>query len=240
MTLQILMRPHADQSMYVRRVEVNGDGPVRINWEGLVRELKEEDPFPHYGITRERGVLQIEGLNGHNSFFLPVYWGRGFLRLTDTLPLWLSPEYLGSEKPLRLTLGLLHPGRTMQQTAPDDFFAKTSLFTSLFERTFDGNKIRDEKKYPDEEKKLLREFVRDFPLIQSLAKTSVELEVKKQKQKFAAKIIGNDYYHLVVLDDEQNPLVLSLLFFPEHVPLTFRKLFDFFKAEASFQIKQIN
>lgn len=226
----------------VKTVEVARLGEkIRLSWSSLDKELVSEDPYPRYKVMGLSGVLEMPGLTGKAAFFHPEFWGRGFLRLQDELPLWLDPVYLtlSGKAKKDFQIGWLNADKKTLQAAPDAHFEKILYFQNLYGH-YGGTPKPGLAPLTDADKKSLREFNRDFFQVEFIAKTKAELVVNKKRASLPARIIGNEYFHFTVLDDAENPLIVSFRVLPEKTPVVFRKVFDYFKQHFEFQITQVN
>ncbi len=76
--------------------------------------------------------------------------------------------------------------------------------------------------------------------MRNLAKTKATIVVNSAKETYPAKIIGNNYYQFVVIDDPLNPLVVNFKIFPEKTPRLFRDVFKDLKDDFEYYVTQIH
>jgi hypothetical protein len=243
MVLRLMPKsPQGAAATGVKTVEVTRQGEkIRLSWSALQKELVSADPYPRYKVMGLSGVLEMPGLSGAAGFFHPEFWGRGFQRLSGELPLWLDPVYLTlSGKDRRdFNIGWLGVDKKTLQAAPDAHFEKIMYFQNLYTH-YGGALKTGSAGLTDSDKKALKEFARDFFQVELIAKTKAGIVVNKERVSVPARLIGNDYFQFTVLDDPDNPLVMSFRVTPEQVPSVFRKVFDYFKQHFEFQVTQVN
>lgn len=220
---------------------VPSDNGIKLAWFSMVKIEDEAAEFPTFKIKAKRGMIEVDSLEGKISFYQPNLWGNGFARVENSLPLWVSPEYLDSEKQEKMfSVGLLNIDKNYLKTAPEELLSEFRYFQNLYDQVVAGLQNKSLPNVKKAEEKELRDFVRDFFYVKVMAKTKASLVVNGTKETYPAKIIGNEYFHLVVIDDPLNPLVVTFKLFPEKSPRLFKKSFDFFKKNSEYVITQVS
>jgi hypothetical protein len=222
------------------KVAVTADG-LTVTWFSLAKELYSENPYPHYKIKSKKGVIQFDSLLAKGGFFLPALWSDGYMRLDSVLPLWVDPIYLGlkNREKRAFNLGILNFNRNLVKATPDLIFEKLSYFQNLYDQFVERGAVRSDVNLNKSDQRELKKFSNDFFEIQSVARTEVSIIVNQVQKTVKARILGNDYFQLVVLDNSDNPLVLAVKFFPNEAPRIFKSLFSFFKKNLEFKITQV-
>lgn len=215
---------------------------LRVQWFSLVKQEVTGEHFPTYKVKSNRGVLDVDALAGKSGFFHPHLWTQGYTALSVSLPLWLPPEYLAltgkKSEPFQSGFLSLAPG--VLKAAPDRVYEQLLYFQKLYDHFVRDGEVARNAGLDKQEQKEVKKFIRDFFAIGLVAKTKAKLAVNKEVQSVDAKILGNPYMQFVVLDDPQNPLVLSFRILNENAPGAFRKVFDFLKANFEFQVTQVS
>jgi hypothetical protein len=222
-------------------VKKNKDG-LRVEWFSLVKQEVAGEYFPTYKVKSNRGVLDLDALAGKTGYFHPHLWTQGYTALSASLPLWLPPELLSltGKKTEPFQPGFLGLAPAVLKAAPDRVYERLLYFQKLYDHFVrDGEVVRDAG-LTRQGLKEVRKFVREFFSIGLVAQTKAKLAVNRQVRDVDAKILGNPYLQFVVMDDPQNPLVLSFRVLNENAPEAFRKVFDFLKANFEFQVTQVN
>lgn len=226
-----------------KAVQVSYDSRgLKVIWYSLVKNMVEGTEYPTFKIKVRRGIVETDGLELKTALFQPALWGNGYIRTETALPLWVDPEYLklkGRQKQA-FNAGLLGTNKYLLKTAPDRLFEQLTYFQNLYDQYVMGHEVRDDIGLKRSDRSDLREFANEFFLVRRVARTRATLFVNQKKDRYPARIIGNDYFHLVVLDDPLNPLVIRFRVFPEKVPTVFKKIFEQFKRDFEFRITQIN
>jgi len=214
---------------------------IKVVWYSLVKDFDEEAYYPTYKIKSRRGIIETDGLDLKTAFFLPHLWGNGYIRSETALPLWLDPEYLsikGKQK-RSFNSGLLNSNRYLLKMAPDELFDKLNFFQNLYDQYVTGMQVRTDIRLSKKNQRELRKFVKNFFLVKKIAKTKATIYVNKIKESYPSLIIGNEYFHFVVIDDPLNPLVVNFKIFPDKAPKVFRKSFKLFKKNFEYMITQV-
>ena len=89
------------------------------------------------------------------------------------------------------------------------------------------------------DQKELKSFARNFFYTGIIAHTKASLIVNGNKGSYPSVIIGNDYFHLIVIDDPTCPLVIGFQIFAEKTPRLFQDVFKDFKRLFEFQVTQV-
>lgn len=217
-------------------------GGLRVEWFSLVKAEATDAYFPTYKVKANRGVLDVDGLPGKAGYFHPHLWAQGYTSLSESLPLWLPPEFLAltGKKTEPFQPGFLNLAPAVLKAAPDRVYERLTYFQKLYDHfVSDGEPARGTGLSRQEHKEI-KKFTQEFFSIGLVATTKAKLAVNRQVREVEAKILGNPYMQFVVLDDPQNPLVLSFRVLNENAPEAFRKVFDFLKANFEFQVTQAN
>lgn len=222
------------------KIVVGNDGVV-VSWYSLVKELYSENPYPHYKIKSKKGALQFNSFIAKNGFFLPALWSDGYMSLDSVLPLWVDPIYLSlkNREKRAFNLGVLNFNRSLVKATPDLIFEKLSFFQNLYDQFVDRGDVRTGVKLNKSDQREIKKFANDFFSIESIARIESSVIVNKVQKMIPARILGNDYFQLVILDDPENPLVLAVKFFPDEAPRVFKSIFSFFKKNLEFKIKRV-
>lgn len=243
LSLRLVPKTVAESGVAPKIVEVSkSDDAVRLKWFSLVKDPVDGLAYPTYKIRANRGVLDIDDFHGKNGFFHPHLWGQAFVSLGGSLPLWVSPEYLElSGKSLRgFNVGFLNLSSHALQAAPDRLYEELRYFQNLYDHYFDGRGVNRQAKLSRSDEKELKIFRDEFFKVGLVAKTEAKLMVNKKVTALQARILGNRYYQIVVLDDPVNPLVVSLRILMDKAPRVFHKNFEFLKENFEFQVTQVN
>lgn len=219
----------------------NYKNQTRLRWVSLVKEFKGTNPYPLYKVRSSNGIIDAKTSEGQSVFFHPHIWGSGYVRLTDSLPLWLAPEYLKikSKRTLPFKVGFLNVSRMALQAAPDKIFEKLNYFQNLYDHYIE-NKKTSKLKLGKRAKKELEDFESEFFRVGTLAKSKAKIWINRNLRTVPVKVIGNDYYQMVVLDDEENPLILSFKVTEDKEPRYFKEVMKFLKKNMEFKITQVN
>lgn len=222
-------------------VKKNKDG-LRVEWFSLVKQEVTGEYFPTYKVKSNRGVLDFDGLGGKTGYFHPHLWTQGYTALSASLPLWLPPELLSltGKKSEPFQPGFLGLAPAVLKAAPDRVYEQLLYFQKLYDHFVRDGEVARDSGLTRQGQKDMKKFIREFFSLGLVAQTKAKLVVNRQVQNVEAKILGNPYMQFVVLDDPQNPLVLSFRVLNEHAPEAFRKAFDFLKANFEFQVTQVN
>lgn len=215
---------------------------MRVKWFSLVKTEVSDAYFPTYKVRASRGVIDIDGLSGKTAFFSPALWTQGYAGLTDSLPLWLPPEMLAltGKRPEPFQPGFLGVKPDVLKAAPDRVYEMLLYFQKLYDHfVVDGDVVKRSGLTSDDRKEM-KTFVKAFFSLGLVAKTKASLVVNKQTRSLDAKIFGNPYLQFVVLDDVQNPLIISFHILKGDVPAPFEKVFDFLKNNFEYQVTQVN
>lgn len=214
---------------------------VQIRWYSLAKSKLQNEVYPTYKVKVGRGILGIDTIVGKTRFFHPHLWGEGYIRLTESLPLWFSPEYLQlkGRDTLSFDLGILTASRLSLRAAPGEFFEKILNFQGLYEQYVDVGTKTLKPEATGRIERELRSFLQNYFQVGLLAQTKAKVVVNREVQIMEAKIIGNDYYQFVVLDDLLNPLILSFQVFPDKAPKIFGEYFQFLKEYFEYQVTQV-
>lgn len=244
LTLEISPAFGGDENdINVKRVKilVSGDGTL-VTWFSLTKELYSENPYPHYKIKSKKGAIQFDSWVAKSHFFLPALWSDGMMRLDSVLPLWVDPIYLGlkNREKRSFHLGILNFNRSLVKATPDLIFEKLSYFQNLYDQFVERGDVRSDVNLNKSDQRELKKFSNDFFDLQLVARTEVSVIVNQVQKTIKARILGNDYFQLVVLDDPDNPLVLAVKFFPDEAPRIFKSLFSFFKKNLEFKITRVD
>lgn len=215
---------------------------IQISWYSLVKDFLENAHYPTYKIKAERGVMELKELSQKTNFFLPSFWGQGYVRLDTTNPLWIDPEYLalkGRQK-RRFRLGLVNGDSYLQKIMPDELYEKVQYFQTLYHQYYSASGVRPELPLKKRDRKDLEDFYKGFFFIERIAKTKAEIFVNDVKTSYPAKILGNEYFQMVVLDEPENPLVLQFATMKTKVPAVFKHSFKDFARKFDYQISHIS
>lgn len=244
LSLDLVFR-HADEQGNRRTKSITvskSDHSIKLTWHSLHKEKDEQARYPTYKIRTRRGMIETGSFDLKTALFLPALWGDGYMRVDTALPLWLDPaslELKGRQKK-SFNVGLLDVNMYLLKLTPTELFEQIVYFQNLYRQYVSGSGIRPGIKLGRSEQRDLEMFVKEFSFIKRIARTRASLLVNRQQESYPALILGNEYFHLVVLDDHLNPLVISLRIFPEKVPGMFLKIFKKFKENFEFTITQLN
>lgn len=213
----------------------------QIRWYSLAKSKLQNEAYPTYKVKVGRGILEIDTIVGKTKFFHPHLWGEGYIRLTESLPLWFSPEYLQlkGRDTLPFDLGILTASRLSLRAAPGEFFEKILNFQGLYEQYVDVGTRALKPEATGRLERELQSFLEKYFQVGVVAQTKAKVVVNREVQIMEAKIIGNDYYQFVVLDDLLNPLILSFQVFPDKAPNIFAEYFRFLRENFEYQITQV-
>lgn len=242
-SLRLVPKTAAESGVAPKIVEISKiDDAIRLKWFSLVKDPVDGLAYPTYKVRTNRGVLDVDDLRGKNAFFHPHLWGQAFVSLGGSLPLWVSPEYLelSGKASQGFNVGFLNLSSHALQAAPDRLYEELRYFQNLYDHYFDGRGVNREAKLSKSDEKELKIFREDFFKMGLVAKTEAKLIVNKKVTTLQARILGNRYYQIVVLDDPVNPLVVSLRILTDKVPRVFHKNFEFLKENFEFQVTQVN
>lgn len=215
---------------------------AKILWQSLVKERDETAHYPTFKIKADRGVIEGDGFVGKTGFFQPALWGNGYILTDSFCPLWLDPEFLQLKlKDSRsFNAGFLNVNNNLLRLAPDKTYQKLIYFQNLYDQYVEAGAIKVGLVIKKNDAKELKEFIKEFFVMRNLAKSKATLYVNKVKETYPAKIIGNDYFQFVVIDDPLNPLVIYFKIFPEKTPRLFRDVFKDLKDDFEFYVTQIH
>lgn len=243
--LAIRLVPRSEEAagdVGVKTIKIaQSDSGVKLAWFSMVKELDPSAVYTTYKIRAKRGMIEINDFDGKNALFLPHLWGNGYINTQTSLPLWLSPDYLSEGKQAKMfNVGLVNADKNLLKLAPAALLTELNYFQNLYDQYVQGLQTKTLVNLKKSDEKELRDFIRDFFYVRLMAKTKATLVANGIKENYPAKIIGNDYFHLVVVDDVLNPLVVTLKIFPEKAPQLFKKSFDYFKKNFEFVVTQVN
>jgi hypothetical protein len=237
--------PADGSSDSARTINVNKvDAGWRVSWAAMEKVYQGDVPYPTWAVKARKGSMDFDGFSGKTGLLHPRLWGEGYFQLTHLLPLWVDKDFLFLDKKKNETrafnVGVLDPSQVVLQSASEDAFAKLNRFQALYNHFIEHGQVRETLSLKRQETDELNKFARDFFLIRHLAQTEVNIVLNREKKTVLGQILGNDYFHLVVLRDFQNPLVLAVIFHPEKVPVAFRPFFEDFEKSYAYQITQVN
>ncbi len=102
---------------------------VKLAWFSMVKVEDEAAEFPTFKIKAKRGMIEIDSFEDKISFYQPSLWGGGFARIENSLPLWVSPDFLAGEKQEKMfNVGLLNVDKTYLKTAPEELLGEFRYF----------------------------------------------------------------------------------------------------------------
>ncbi len=228
-----------------RTINVNKEeNGWRVSWYAMEKVYQGDVPYPTWAVKTRKGTLDFDGFSGKTGLLHPRLWGEGYFQLTHLLPLWVDKDFLFLDSKKNQTkafnVGILDPSQLVLQSASDEAFAKLNRFQALYNHFIEHGQVREALSLKRQDVDALNKFARDFFLIRYLAQTEVKIVANREKKTVLGQILGNDYFHLVVLRDFQNPLVLAVIFHPEKVPEAFRPFFEDFEKLYAYQIMQVN
>lgn len=233
----------AEDELRIKSAWVNSQqNVIKISWYSLVKDFVEGATYPTYKIKAERGVIETEALTNQGQVVVPAFWGQGFIRLNQGLPLWVSPELLklkGRQK-RHLNLGFSGQSDYLQKFMPDEAYEKVSYFNTLYNQYFNESGVRPEIPVKKKTRKELDSFYRGFFFVEALAKTKAELFINDVKESVDARIFGNDYFQMVILDQEDNPLILQFGFVTKKIPGPFRRLFTEIGKLIEYRVSHVS
>lgn len=237
------MDQNLNDKLAVKTIEIESNSKsLKVIWQSLIKELDETAYYPTYKIKAERGVIDGDGFQGKAGFFQPALWGSGYIRTETFSPLWLEPDLLELKpnQKMNFNVGLLNVDKSLLKLAPNEPYELLLYFQNLFDQYFTGNELREGIPIKKSDQKELKKFIRSFFEIQNIAKTKASLNVNQKKESYPARIIGNDYFQFVVINDPFNPLVVSFKIFPDKSPRLFKKVFDDLKKHFEFYVTQVS
>jgi len=223
-------------------IRLDRGGQIVSTWTSMSKELVSMDPFPHFKIRAGKGVIHVDGLAGKTGLFHPALWGKGYYRPRSRLPLWLDPAYLElkGKNYKSFDVGFVTADKIVLQSAPDMHFEKISFFQNLYKHYIVNGQIKSSDKLKKTDKRELTKFIHGFFRVRRLAKTKADVVVNKSRKIYPAKIIGNEYYQMVVIDDPLNPLIVSFKISTHKIPRVFQKVFKYFKKHFEYLVTQVN
>lgn len=233
----------ADELLAVKTAQLtqtpNG---AKILWQSLVKERDMNAHYPTFKIRANRGVIETDGFIGKSGFFPPALWGNGYIRTDSFSPLWLDPEFLQlkTRDTRAFNAGFLNMNANLLRLVPDKTYQKLIYFQNLYDQYVTAGDIKAGATIKKADVKELKEFIKDFFVMRNLAKTKATIFVNKAKETYPGKIIGNDYFQFVVIDDPLNPLVIHFKIFPEKAPRLFKNVFKDLKDDFEFYVTQIH
>ena len=216
---------------------------LRAFWYSMAKELSEDSYYHTYKIKANKGILETDNFNSKRSLLLPSMWGDGYIRSETALGFWLDPEFLdlSGKKRIPFNVGFINPNKYLLRAAPDSIFDKITYFQNLYEQYVVDHKIRADVNISKSHAKELKKFIKEFFNARKIAKTKAKLNVNNVEESYPALIIGNHYYHLTVIDDPLNPLVINFKVLADNAPKLFeqqfkemKKLFEFSVAEVTY------
>lgn len=231
--LSVKLRSKSFQSEGVlteRFIDINRRGKLmRVSWMSIHKEA-EEARYPTYKIKAKKGIVEFDDIHGKSVFFHPMLWPQQYTLLGEASPLWLDPAYLElrkrKDKPFQLGLLKVKPN-ALKGLSPQHY-EEILYFRNLYEH------------YEKENDSVLKTFNKYFFEIEMIRHTGVHVVVNSQSLDLPAKIFGNRYFQMIVLDQPDNPLILSLEFFPNKAPKVFKRSFDFLAKNFEFRITRID
>lgn len=233
----------AEELLAVKTVQLaQTPSGAKVLWQSLVKERDMNAHYPTFKIRANRGVIETDGFIGKTGFFPPALWGNGYIRTDSFSPLWLDPEFLmlKTRESRAFNVGILNMNPTLLRLVPDKTYQKLSYFQNLYDQYVAVADIKATATVKKTDAKELREFIKEFFVMRNLAKTKATLFVNKDKETYPAKIIGNNYFQFVVIDDPLNPLVINFKIFPEKAPRLFKGVFKDLKDDFEFYVTQIH
>lgn len=243
LSLRLVPKSKTEDEMGTKTVVISQNkSGIKLSWHSLVKELDENAYYPTYKVQAKKGLIETDSLDLKTAFFQPSLWGMGYIRSDTALPLWVDSEYLnlkGRQK-RQFNVGLLNNSKFILKSAPGSLFEKLNYFQNLYDQYIRGGEVRSDVKLSRRREKDLKKFVDDFFMVRTIAKAKAALVVKGKKQEFDSRIIGNNYYHLIVLDNPANPLVLHFKMFPEKAPKVFEKVLKELAKSLEFQVTQLS
>lgn len=217
-----------------------GDG-YKATWYSIVKELDESGDYPTHKIKSKRGVITVDGLENKTSFLLPELWAQGYLRADLVLPLWIDPAYLKLKSRERRILnpGLVNNNANYLKQAPPEVFERLTFFQNLYDQVIVDEDLQPNVQLSKSDQKELKNFARNFFYAGIIAHTKASLIVNGNKKAYPSVIIGNDYFHMIVVDDPTSPLVIGFQIFSDKAPRLFQEVFKDFKRLFEFQVTQV-
>lgn len=221
-------------------IKVTNKG-IRVQWFSIVKERILDQDYPTYKVRAAKGGLFVHDLFSKFGFFHPQLWGNGFINLHERLPLWVSPEILSLEgrKEQNFDLGLLNLNPLILKAVPDTLYENLLYFQNMFDYYTKDGEVNGDAKMSRSKAREVKKFLEEFFKVGVLAQTQAKLKVGKTIQNFKAKIVGNRYFQMVVLDDTKNPMVVSFRISADKAPKVFEKNFEFLKNNFEFQVTQV-
>lgn len=244
-TLRLVPKGSGDQVLPVgpKIIQVIKKGSaLQASWFSLTREAVPEQLYPTYKVKTARGVVEVDGLSGKDKFFHPHLWGVGFVRLSGSLPLWMDPACLGlkGREKMNFEPGFLSLDHVALKASPHEVFQKVLYFQNEYQYYIKNGEINPNASLKRADERELKSFLKEYFQVSLLAKTKVKLVVNKKVQELAARMIGNRYYHLIVLDDVLNPLVVAFRVTPDRAPRVLKKSFASLNRHFEFQVTQVS
>lgn len=215
---------------------------LQVDWYSLVKELAQETYYPTYKIKARKGAIQLYDFVGRTHLYLPALWADGYITTSKVLPLWLAPEYLEmkSRESKLLFLGIFQINEGLLKRTPDYQFENIRYAKNIYNQYIVADSIKPGVSLKSRDRKDLKKFIKGFPLVHKISKTKVEIYVNGSKEKYPARIIGNEYFHFVVIDDPLNPLIVNFKLFVDEVPDQFKRAFKVLKKDLEYQVTQIH
>jgi hypothetical protein len=215
---------------------------LKVTWYSLVKELDEAAAYPTYKIKSSRGVIDTDNIELKNGYFQPALWGQGYIRTQSALPLWIDPEYLSlrNNQEKLLNTGILNASKNLLRLAPDKLYEQITYFQNLYDQYVESGQIKDGTGLRKSDKRELKKFIKEFFYVKNIAKTKANITVNQLTEKYPARIIGNNYFQFIVIDDPLNPLVLSFKLYPDKAPKLFKRVLKELQEGIEFYVSQIN
>ncbi len=217
------------------QTQLNGD-MWQINWLSVSKDNQAATgtDYPTFEVKTKKGILEGPMVGQKTTYFHPLLWPEGYTVLTDAFPLWVDSTYLDLKRKQTeaFSLGLLQVKTLNLQGLDDKQYEEILYFRNLY----DNYAAQDLKSGG---KSFLKAFNKAFFSLEWLRNTKVALKVNGADLSVPAKVLGNAYFEITVLDQYDNPLVLGLDFFADRAPKTFARSFAFLKKHFEFQVTQI-
>ena len=242
LTLRMQSKGSATSDFGGRVVKIVTDkDKIMITWTVLEYLLHETVPYYHYKLAARRGSIELDSVNQKSSFYFPALWQKGYVVLSDSNPLWISPHYLDlqGKEVQKFSLGFLDREHLKTEKGGDELFEKINYVQNIIDYVESEGQSGTVVGLKAAQQKEIKKFIQTFSHISKIARTKADLRVNGVKTAYPCVILGNSYYQMVVLENKNNPLVISFKIFPQKVPQIFENAFAFFKNYFEYSIISI-
>jgi hypothetical protein len=225
--------------LFEKKVDIKSQSrnAYQVAWTSVLRTHVTDDPYPTHKIVPVEGKLALNANQLGGSFLHPHFWAKGAFNVQKTMSLWLDPSYL-SKKPKWKVFdpGIFRSHDILLQSAPEDIQKKVLAMR----RDYMAFRMAAHKEEaPRSLQKEFENFEEEFFRIKEQDEEKMNVRVKGEWKEVDVKVLGNDHYTLKVLNDELNPLVMSLSFHEEKAPRYLKDAFVTLKKTFSYQLQDL-